>query len=178
MALLPYALRPRAVLRRTALRRGVRGNSLFWSAVAGLMVGQGTYVRSQAIRRGVLGGSRSWRALAGLLVLKEAVGSGAKHPENLGKLKVGAGSSVRVNTEKPMTRKQRKAALITKADIKAQASADVAAAWARRAAVNPKRKVVRRAEKTAAMAEADRRAANKRTGNKRTGNKGTGKRAS
>jgi hypothetical protein len=161
MSLLPHALRPRSVLRRTALRRGVRGTSLFWSAVAGLLVGQGSYVRSQAIRRGVIGGSRSWQLLAGLLVLKEVASSAGKQPENLGKVKVGTGSFVRVKAEKPMTKKQQKAAGVTKASIKAQASADVAAAWASKAADKPKRKIVRRAQKTATMAAADRRAANK-----------------
>jgi hypothetical protein len=162
MALLPYALRPGRLLRRTALRRGLGGTSLFWSSIAGLLLGQGSYVRSQAIRRGLIGGSRSWQVLAGFMILKEAASSAGKQPENLGKAKVGTGSFLRLATEKPMTKKQQKAAGVTKASIKAQASADVAGAWARKAAVNPKRKIVRRAEKTATMAAADRRAANKR----------------
>jgi hypothetical protein len=162
MALLPYALRPTRLLRRVALRRGLGGTSLFWSSIAGILLGQGSYVRSQAIRRGLIGGSRSWQMLAGLMILKEAASTVGKQPEDLGKAKVGVGSFLRLTTEKPMTKKQQKAAGVTKAGIKAQASADVAAAWARKAAANPKRKVVRRAEKTATMAAADRRAANKR----------------
>jgi hypothetical protein len=162
MALLPYALRPVSVVRRTALRRGVRGTSFFWSAVAGLLLGEGSYVRSQAIRRGLIGGSRSWQVLAGLMILKEAANSAGKKPENLGKVSVGMGSFLRLNAEKPMTKKQQKAAGVTKAGIKAQASADVASAWTSKAAANPKRKVLRRADKTATMAAADRRAANKR----------------
>jgi hypothetical protein len=98
------------------------------------------------------------------MILKEAASSAGKQPEYLGKQKVGMGSFLRLTTEKPMTKKQQKAAGVTKASIKAQASADVAAAWAKKAATNPKRKVVRRAEKTATMAAADRRAADKRAG--------------
>ena len=161
MALLPYALQPSRFLRRTALRRGLGGTSIFWSSVAGILLGQGSFVRSQAIRRGIIGGSRPWQVLAGLMILKEAASSAGRRPENLGKVKVGVGSFVRVATEKPMTKQQQKAAGVTKADIKAQASADVASAWASKVAAspNPRRKVVRRAEKTAAMAAADRRAA-------------------
>lgn len=164
MALLPYALQPGRFLRRTALRRGLGGTNIFWSSVAGLLLGQGSFVRSQAIRRGLIGGSRAWQLLAGLMILKEAASSAGKHPENLGKAKVGVGSFLRLSTEKPLTKKQQKAAGVTKASVKAQASADVAAAWAKKAAAspNPKRKVLRRAEKTAAMAAADRRAADKK----------------
>ena len=34
MALLPYALRPRVVIRRKALRSGLLGNSTLWKGVA------------------------------------------------------------------------------------------------------------------------------------------------
>lgn len=166
MALLPKALRPSSVLRRTALRRGVRGTSIFWSGVAGLLMGEGSYVRSQAIRRGLIGGNRSWQVLAGLMIMKEVANVAGKQPEDLGKVKVGRGSFVRLATEKPMTKKQQKAAGVTKAGIKAQASADVAASWAHKAAQKPKRTVVRRAEKTARMAAADRRVADKKAAKK------------
>ena len=162
MALLPYGLQPGRLIRRTALRRGLSGTNIFWSSVAGILLGQGSYVRSQAIRRSLIGGSRSWQVLAGFMILKEAASSAGKQPEYLGKQKVGVGSLLRLTTEKPMTKRQQKAAGVTKASVKAQASADVAAAWAKKAATNPKRKVVRRAEKTAIMAAADRRAADKR----------------
>ncbi len=162
MSLLPYPLRPRTVLQRTALRRGVRGESILWGAVAAMLGGRGAYVRSQAIRNGVIGGHRTWRVIAGVLLLKQVLNSGGKQPENLGKVKVGTNSFVNVINAKPMTKKQLKSSGITKADLKAQASSDVAAAWARKAADKPKRKVVRRAEKTAAMAAADRRVADKK----------------
>jgi hypothetical protein len=162
MALLPYPLRPRSVLQRIALRRGVRGESIFWGAVAAMLGGRAAYVRSQAIRHGVMGGNRSWQVIAGILLLRQVTNSARKQPENLGKVKIGANSFVNVINAKPMTKKQQKSSGITKADIKAQASADVAASWARKAADNPKRKVVRRAEKTAAMAAIDRRDAAKK----------------
>ena len=85
-----------------------------------------------------------------------------KTPEKIATQKIGLNSFVNVINAKPMTKKQRKSAGITKADLKAQASSDVAAAWARKAADKPKRKVVRRAEKTAAMAAVDRRVAAKK----------------
>jgi len=161
MALLRSVLLPSRILRRMALRRGLSGRSIFWSAVAGIFFGQRNYVRSQAVRRGLIGGSRAWQVLAGLMIFKEAV---SKQPENLGSQKVGMGSLLRLTAEKPMTKKQQRAAGVTKASIKAQASADVAAAWAEKAAANPKRKVVRRAEKTATTAAADRRVADERAG--------------
>jgi len=162
MARLPYVLRPRSVLQRVALRRGVRGESILWGAIAATLGGRSAYVRSQAIRQGVLGGNRSWQLIAGVLVLKQIINSGSKQPEQLGKVRVGSNSFVNVINAKPMTKKQQKALGISKAEIKAQASADVAASWARKAQDKPKRKVVRRAEKTAAMAATDRRAAEKK----------------
>jgi hypothetical protein len=162
MSLLPYPLRPRTVLQRTALRRGVRGENILWGAIAAMLGGRGAYVRSQAIRQGVIGGNRSWRVVAGVLLVRQVLKSAGKQPENLGKVKFGTNSFVNVINAKPMTKKQQKSAGITKADLKAQASSDVAAAWARKAADKPKRKIVRRAEKTAAMAAADRRVAAKK----------------
>jgi len=133
MALLPRALRPSVVIRRKAIWSGLLGPSRLWKVVGVFVFGQGT--------------------------IRKFFG---KSPEKITTQKVGLDSFVNVINAKPMTKKQRKRTGITKADLKAQASSDVAAAWARKAAVKPKRKVVRRADKTAAMAAADRRAADKR----------------
>jgi hypothetical protein len=84
-----------------------------------------------------------------------------KNPETIAKQKVGFNSFVKVLNAKPMPAKQSKALGLTKAGLKAQASADVADSWARRAAAKPKRKTVKRAQKTAAMAAADRRKADR-----------------
>jgi len=133
MTLLPRALRPSVVIRRKAIWSGLLGPSRLWKVVGVFVFGQGT--------------------------IRKFFG---KSPEKITTQKVGLDSFVNVINAKPMTKKQRKRTGITKADLKAQASSDVAAAWARKAAVKPKRKVVRRADKTAAMAAADRRAADKR----------------
>ncbi len=133
MALLPRALRPSVIIRRKAIWSGLLGPSRMWKVIAALVFGQGT--------------------------IKKFFG---KSPEKITTQKIGLNSFVNVINAKPMTKKQQKQAGITKADIKAQASSDVAAAWARKAAAKPKRKVVRRAEKTAAMAAADRRVAAKK----------------
>jgi len=133
MALLPRALRPSVIIRRQALWSGLLGPSRFWKVIAAFVFGQGT--------------------------IKKIFG---KNPEVLGTQKIGMNSFANVINAKPMTKKERKAAGITKADLKAQASADVAAAWERKAAESSKRKVARRAAKTAAMAAAARAADNKK----------------
>ncbi len=133
MALLPRALRPSVVIRRKAIRSGLLGPSRMWKVVAVVVFGRGS--------------------------IKKFFG---KNPEKIATQKIGANSFVNVINAKPMTKKQQKAAGINKADLKAQASADVAAAWERKAAEKPKRKVVRRAQKTATMAAADRRIADKK----------------
>lgn len=133
MALLPRALRPSVIVRRKAIRQGILGPSRPWKVIAALVFGRKS--------------------------IKKFFG---KHPEKIAKQKIGYNSFANVINAKPMKPKDRKAAGITKADVRAQASADVAAAWARKAAARPKRKVVRRAEKTAAMAAADRRRARKK----------------
>ncbi len=133
MPLLPRALRPSVIIRRKAIWSGLLGPSRMWKVVGIVVFGQGS--------------------------IKKFFG---KTPETISTQKIGANSFVNVINAKPMTKKQQKAAGITKADIKAQASADVAASWARKAADKPKRKVVKRAHKTAMMAAADRRAANKK----------------
>lgn len=134
MALLPRALRPSVIIRRKAIWSGLLGPSKLWKVVGVVVFGQGT--------------------------IKKFFG---KTPETITTQKIGLNSFVNVINAKPMTKKQQKAAGITKAGLKAQASADVAAAWARKADVaKPKRKVVRRAAKTAAMAAADRRVADKK----------------
>ena len=132
MALLPRALRPSVVIRRKAVSSGFLGPSTFWKIIGALVFGKGP--------------------------IKKFFG---KHPETIAKQKVGFNSFVKVINSKPMPAKQSKALGLTKAGLKAQASADVADAWARKAAAKPKRKIVKRAQKTAAMAAADRRKADR-----------------
>jgi len=134
MALLPRALRPSVIIRRKAIWSGLLGPSRFWKVIGVFVFGKG-----------------SVRKFFG------------KTPEKIATQKIGLNSFVNVINAKPMTKKQIKAAGITKAGLKAQASADVAASWARKAdTAKPKRKVVKRAAKTAAMAAAAQRVASKK----------------
>ncbi len=134
MPLLPRALRPSVIIRRKAIWLGLLGPSRMWKAIAVIVFGQST--------------------------IKKFFG---KSPEKISTQRIGFNTFVNVINAKPMTKQQQKAAGITKADIRAQASSDVAAAWARKAAAQPRRKVVRRAKNTAAIAAADRRAASGKT---------------
>lgn len=132
MALLPRAFRPSVIIRRKAVSSGFLGPSMFWKIIGAVVFGQGS--------------------------LKKFFG---KNPEAIAKQKVGFNSFVNVLNAKPMPAKQRKALGLTKAGLKAQASADVADSWARKAAAKPKRKIVKRAQKAATMAAADRRKADR-----------------
>lgn len=132
MALLPRALRPSVIIRRKAIWSGFLGPSRFWKLIGAFVFGQGS--------------------------IKKFFG---RSPETISTQKVGFNSFVNVINAKPMPAKQSKLLGLTKAGLKAQASADVADSWARKAASKPKRKVVKRAQKTAAMAAADRQKADR-----------------
>ena len=132
MALLPRALRPSVIIRAKAVSSGFLGPSTFWKIIGAVVFGQGS--------------------------IKKFYG---KNPETIAKQKLGFNSFVKVLNAKPMPAKQSKALGLTKAGLKAQASADVADSWARKAAAKPKHKIVKRAQKTAAMAAADRRKADR-----------------
>jgi len=132
MALLPRALRPSVIIRRKAVSSGFFARSAFWKIIGAVVFRQGS--------------------------MKKFFG---KNPEVIAKQKVGFNSFVNVLNAKPMPAKQSKALGLTKAGLKAQASADVADSWARKAAAKPTRKTVKRAQKTATMAAADRRTADR-----------------
>ena len=133
MALIPRAFRPALLIRRKALFSGLLGRSTFWKVIGIYVFGKGT--------------------------LKKLFG---KNPEVISREKIGYNAFVNVINAKPMPTAERKAKGITKERLRAQASTDVADAWARKAADTPKRKVRRRAEKTARMAAEARAKADKR----------------
>ncbi len=140
MALLPRALRPAAIIRRKAIWSGLLGNSQFWRTVALGMVGRS--------------------------MLRKMFG---KEPDTVSVETVGPNNFVAVMGLKPLTRKQARQQGVSKVELAARASADVAAAWAAKAAATPsgkkvKRKVAKRADKTARMAAADRAKADKKRG--------------
>ena len=56
MSLLPYALRPKVVLRGQIVKRGIIGGNPFLRPLAMLMVGQGVYLRRNALRQGLVMG--------------------------------------------------------------------------------------------------------------------------
>ena len=96
MALLPYALRPKVIIRRKAIWSGLLGPSTFWKVVAAWVFGSST--------------------------IKKFFG---KQPEKLGTFKAKPNSFVNVINAKPMKKKDRKRAGITKDVVVAQAVADV-----------------------------------------------------
>ena len=99
MALLPYVLRPKVIIRRKAIRQGLLGPSIFWKGVAVWVLGKGT--------------------------LKTFFG---KQPESLGSYRVGTDAFLRVANSRPATKKERKRLGLSKGALIAQAVADVEAA--------------------------------------------------
>ena len=99
MALIPRYLRPKAIIRRRAIARGLLGRSMFWKVVAAWVFGSGT--------------------------IKKAIG---KQPETIGRFRVDSNSFLNVINAKPIPKKERKRRGITKKAIVDQAVADVRAA--------------------------------------------------
>jgi hypothetical protein len=115
MALLPYALRPRVVLRGQIIKRGVVGGNPLLRPVAMLMIGQGAYLRRSAVRQGVVLGNPLWRMI-GLVLLAQEVHRVAirKQHEHLAVERILPGHQVSVEVFEPnlhLTRRQRRAEL-------------------------------------------------------------------
>jgi hypothetical protein len=129
MSLLPYALRPRVILRKQAIERSVRGRSVFWRALALYFVRGPGIVRANAFRRGLLGGNRKWQAV-GLVVLltQDARSVFVKQPEFVAEERMRPGQILSVTTSKPLSRKEQKRTGITRKVLERQALAEVAAA--------------------------------------------------
>jgi hypothetical protein len=83
MSLLPYALRPKVILRSAIIKRGVVGGSPLFRPIAMLMVGQGEYIRARALRHGVVLGSRYWRIIGTLILLQDAQRGIRRRPEHV-----------------------------------------------------------------------------------------------
>lgn len=115
MALLPYALRPKVVLRSQIVKRGVIGGNPFLRPIAMLMVGQSVYLRRSAIRQGLVLGNPLWRfiglALVGQEFYRVAI---KKSPERLAVERVRGQGRVTVEVIEPnldLSRRQRRAEL-------------------------------------------------------------------
>jgi hypothetical protein len=115
MSLLPYALRPRVVLRSQIVKRGVLGGNPFLRPIAMLMVGQGVYVRRSAIRQGLVFGNPMWRFIGVLLLGQEMYKVALKKaPERLSVERIGPGRRVTVDVMEPnlqLNRRERRAEL-------------------------------------------------------------------
>ena len=127
MSLLPYALRPRYVIRSFVLRRGVVHPNPLVRPIAMLMVGQGDFLRAKALRHGLILGNPYWRAVGGLLLARELGKRVLKSPpERLATERFGPGHFVKVTASAPelhLSRRQRRAEL---ARLESEALASVA----------------------------------------------------
>ncbi|WP_040494690.1 hypothetical protein [Ilumatobacter nonamiensis] len=129
MSILPYALRPRAVIRKTAVKRGVDGGSVMWRALALYFVGGPTLVRTNAIRRGFLSGNRTWQVVGVALILSQDLrGMFRKKPEPIGRFRVKSNDFIRVTNIKPQSRRQLKRAGTNKKAKRASVIAEAVAA--------------------------------------------------
>jgi hypothetical protein len=70
MSLLPYALRPRVVLRGFVIKRGLVHPNPLVRPIAMLLIGQGDYLRARAMRQGLVLGNPFWRAIGAALVVR------------------------------------------------------------------------------------------------------------
>jgi hypothetical protein len=140
MSLVPYAVRPRNILRRVAIKRSATGGSVMWAALAMYFVRGPGRVRSTAFRLGILGGNRKWQAVGAVLLLthdmRRVLG---KQSDPLGSWKVGTNEFVDVINAKPMSKKELKRSGSTKKAIRA---AIIAQAVADTSAKNPDAKIV------------------------------------
>jgi hypothetical protein len=128
MALLPYALRPRVVLRSLIVKRGVLGGNPVLRPIAMLMVGQGVYVRRSALRQGLVRGNPMWRFIGVLLLGQELHKMVVRRtPERLAVERIGPGRRVTVDVMEPnlqLSRRERRTELRR---IEAEAVASVEA---------------------------------------------------
>ena len=128
MSLLPYALRPRVILRGQIVKRGVIGGNRFLRPIAMLMVGQGVYVRRTAVRQGLMMGQPFWRAIGVVLLGQELYKQAFKRvPERLAVERIGAGRTVTVSTFEPDVRLGRRARRAALRRLESEALASVAA---------------------------------------------------
>jgi hypothetical protein len=115
MSLLPYALRPKVVLRAQIVKRGVIGGNPFLRPIAMMLVGQSVYLRRTALRQGLVLGHPFWR-LIGLALIGQELYRVAikKQPERLAVERIGPGHRVHVQAIEPnrsLSRRQRRAEL-------------------------------------------------------------------
>jgi hypothetical protein len=115
MALLPYSLRPRVIIRRQIIKRGLFGGNEFLSPVAMMLIGQSRHLRRMAARNGLILGRPLWRIVGIVLVGQEVQRlMFKKAPERLAVERIGPGGRVRVKAFEPnltLSRRERRAEL-------------------------------------------------------------------
>ncbi len=128
MSLVPYALRPKYLIRSFALRRGVTHPNPLIRPIAMLVVGQGAFLRARAIRHGVVLGNPYWRAIGSVLLAREVSKRVlGKPPEPLARQRIRPGRFVTVSVTAPrldMSRRDRRYELKR---LQAEATASVRA---------------------------------------------------
>jgi hypothetical protein len=128
MSLVPYALRPKVVLRALIIKRGVMGGNPILRPLAMLMVGQGVYLRRSALRQGVVLGNPFWRAIGIVLVGQELYKRAlTKAPERIAVERIRAGHRVSVTAFQPTLGLSRRARNSALKRLRADAEATVAA---------------------------------------------------
>ena len=128
MSLVPYALRPRYVIRGVLLRRGVAHPNPLIQPIAMLLVGQGDFLRAKAIRQGLILGNPYWRVVGGVLVVREVSKLVLqKPPERLGRNRLRAGHSVTVGVTAPRLDLGRRARRIELQRLETEAHASASA---------------------------------------------------
>lgn len=102
MSLIPRALRPMTILRRRAMRRGLRGDSAMWQFVALMLMGGSSAMKLTARREGFFGGSRFWKTVFYAVIVNDLVKKIAvKETEVLSTEKLTAGQSVTITALDP-----------------------------------------------------------------------------
>jgi hypothetical protein len=98
MALIPYRYRPSVVIRRRAVRYGLRGGSLVWKWIAVFIYG-----------------SKATKSFFG------------KQPDEIATMRLGPNQFLSIVTSLPLSRKQQRRTGITRATLRRQAVADIEA---------------------------------------------------
>jgi hypothetical protein len=115
MALLPYSLRPRVILRRQIIKRGLFGGNEFLRPVAMMLMGHSQHLRRLAIRDGLILGRPLWRLVGIGLVGQELHRLLVrKSPDRLAVERIGPGHHVHVRAIEPargLGRRERRAEL-------------------------------------------------------------------
>ncbi len=115
MSLLPYALRPKVVLRAQIVKRGVIGGNPFLRPIAMILVGQSVYLRRTALRQGFFIGNPFWRLIGVALISQEVYRAAIKKtPERIAVERISTNHRVHVHAIEPnlsLSRRQRRAEL-------------------------------------------------------------------